>query len=34
MEGLETGEGPILVCHGPRFSSRYLGDLAGLGARA
>jgi proline-specific peptidase len=29
-----TGDGPVLVCHGggPGFSSRYLGDLAGLGA--
>ena len=28
------GEGPLLVCHpgGPGFSSRYFGDLAGLGA--
>lgn len=28
------GEGPVLVCHpgGPGFSSRYFGDLAGLGA--
>jgi proline iminopeptidase len=28
-----TGEGPVLVCHGggPGFSSRYLGDLAGMG---
>src|SRR3954471_21062202 len=27
------GEGPLLVCHpgGPGFSSRYFGDLAGLG---
>jgi hypothetical protein len=34
MEGLETGGGPILVCHGSGFSSRYLGDLAGRGAWA
>ncbi|HZO61625.1 MAG TPA: alpha/beta hydrolase [Gaiellaceae bacterium] len=29
-----TGSGPVLVCHpgGPGFSSRYLHDLAGLGA--
>jgi pimeloyl-ACP methyl ester carboxylesterase len=29
-----TGRGQVLVCHpgGPGFSSRYLGDLAGLGA--
>ena len=29
------GSGPVLVCHpgGPGFSSRYLGDLAGLGER-
>ncbi|HZT45840.1 MAG TPA: alpha/beta hydrolase [Gaiellaceae bacterium] len=29
------GSGPALVCHpgGPGFSSRYLGDLAGLGER-
>jgi proline iminopeptidase len=29
-----SGSGPMLVCHpgGPGFSSRYLGDLAGLGA--
>jgi proline-specific peptidase len=29
------GSGPTLVCHpgGPGFSSRYLGDLAGLGER-
>jgi pimeloyl-ACP methyl ester carboxylesterase len=28
------GSGPVLVCHpgGPGFSSRYFGDLAGLGA--
>ena len=28
-----SGSGPMLVCHpgGPGFSSRYLGDLAGLG---
>src|SRR4051812_9051165 len=28
------GSGPLLVCHpgGPGFSSRYFGDLAGLGA--
>jgi pimeloyl-ACP methyl ester carboxylesterase len=28
------GDGPLLVCHpgGPGFSSRYFGDLAGLGA--
>ncbi len=28
------GDGPVLVCHpgGPGFSSRYLGDMAGLGA--
>jgi proline-specific peptidase len=28
-----TGSGPLLVCHpgGPGFSSRYFGDLAGLG---
>ncbi len=28
------GEGPLLVCHpgGPGFSSRYFGDLAGLGS--
>ena len=28
-----TGSGPVLVCHpgGPGFSSRYFGDLAGLG---
>jgi pimeloyl-ACP methyl ester carboxylesterase len=28
------GEGPLLICHpgGPGFSSRYFGDLAGLGA--
>src|SRR3954447_17764008 len=27
------GDGPLLVCHpgGPGFSSRYFGDLAGLG---
>jgi pimeloyl-ACP methyl ester carboxylesterase len=30
-----TGSGPMLVCHpgGPGFSSRYFGDLAGLGTR-
>jgi proline-specific peptidase len=30
-----TGAGPTLVCHpgGPGFSSRYFGDLAGLGSR-
>jgi proline-specific peptidase len=30
-----TGSGPTLVCHpgGPGFSSRYFGDLAGLGDR-
>ena len=30
-----TGSGPTLVCHpgGPGFSSRYFGDLAGLGNR-
>jgi pimeloyl-ACP methyl ester carboxylesterase len=30
-----TGSGPTLVCHpgGPGFSSRYFGDLAGLGSR-
>jgi pimeloyl-ACP methyl ester carboxylesterase len=29
------GTGPVLVCHpgGPGFSSRYFGDLAGLGER-
>src|SRR5919204_5507827 len=29
------GAGPVLVCHpgGPGFSSRYFGDLAGLGER-
>ncbi len=29
------GSGPVLVCHpgGPGFSSRYFGDLAGLGER-
>jgi proline-specific peptidase len=30
-----VGTGPVLVCHpgGPGFSSRYFGDLAGLGER-
>jgi pimeloyl-ACP methyl ester carboxylesterase len=30
-----AGSGPMLVCHpgGPGFSSRYFGDLAGLGGR-
>jgi pimeloyl-ACP methyl ester carboxylesterase len=30
----QEGSGPVLVCHpgGPGFSSRYFGDLAGLGA--
>jgi len=29
----QVGQGPVLVCHpgGPGFSSRYFGDLAGLG---
>jgi proline iminopeptidase len=32
---LREGDGPLLVCHpgGPGFSSRYFGDLAGLGER-